>query len=100
MKFKPIGYCGRINQRNEIPDPGMRAQFEAFRFDFGQAGANPFANLTREQRLARLDAPLDDVREGVPDSRGLLDAGALNVDAGPVAPTDLRRLTSSALRDR
>ena len=41
---------------NEIPDPGMRAQFEAFRFDFGQAGANPFANLTREQRLARLDA--------------------------------------------
>jgi len=41
---------------HEIPDPGMRAQFEAFRFDFGQAGANPFANLTREQRLARLDA--------------------------------------------
>jgi hypothetical protein len=41
---------------NEIPDPGMRAQFEAFRFDFGHAGANPFANLTREQRLARLDA--------------------------------------------
>jgi uncharacterized protein DUF4112 len=40
---------------NEIPDPGLRSQFEAFRFDFGQAGANPFANLTREQRLARLD---------------------------------------------
>ena len=41
---------------HEIPDPGFRSQFEAFRFDFGQAGANPFANLTREQRLARLDA--------------------------------------------
>lgn len=41
---------------NEIPDPGMRAQFEAFRFDFGHNSANPFANLTREQRLARLDA--------------------------------------------
>jgi Domain of unknown function (DUF4112) len=27
-----------------------------FRFDFGHANANPFVNLTREQRLARLDA--------------------------------------------
>ena len=27
-----------------------------FRFDFGHSSANPFANLTREQRLARLDA--------------------------------------------
>src|ERR1700761_6480596 len=26
-----------------------------FRFDFGHSSANPFANLTREQRLARLD---------------------------------------------
>ena len=41
---------------HEIPDPGLRSQFEAFRFEFGQNGANPFANLTREQRLARLDA--------------------------------------------
>jgi hypothetical protein len=41
---------------NEIHDAGPRTQFEQFRFDFGQAGANPFANLTREQRLARLDA--------------------------------------------
>jgi len=40
----------------EIPDAGPRAQFEAFGFDFGNAGANPFGNLTREQRLARLDA--------------------------------------------
>ena len=29
-------------------------QFQGFRFDFGSA--NPFGNLTREQRLARLDA--------------------------------------------
>ena len=26
------------------------------RFDFGNAGSNPFGNLTHEQRLARLDA--------------------------------------------
>ncbi len=30
------------------------SQFQSFRFDFGSA--NPFGNLTREQRLARLDA--------------------------------------------
>ena len=40
----------------EIPDASMRAQFEGLRFEFGSSGANPFANLTREQRLARLDA--------------------------------------------
>src|SRR3954453_6021352 len=40
----------------EIPDASLRGQFENFRIDFGQAGANPFGNLTREQRLARLDA--------------------------------------------
>ena len=40
----------------EIPDTGPRAQFDGFRFDFGQAGANPFGEMTREQRLARLDA--------------------------------------------
>jgi hypothetical protein len=41
---------------HEIPDPSLRGQFENFRIDFGQSGANPFGNLTREQRLARLDA--------------------------------------------
>jgi hypothetical protein len=40
----------------EIPDAGPHPQFGGFRFDFGNAGANPFGNLTREQRLARLDA--------------------------------------------
>jgi hypothetical protein len=40
----------------EIPDASLRTPFEGLRFDFGQAGANPFGDLTREQRLARLDA--------------------------------------------
>ena len=40
----------------EIPDAGSRDPFEQLRFEFGNSGANPFANLTREQRLARLDA--------------------------------------------
>jgi hypothetical protein len=40
----------------EIPDASLRPQFESFRFDFGSGAANPFGNLTREQRLARLEA--------------------------------------------
>jgi Domain of unknown function (DUF4112) len=36
------------------PSPGPQAH--SFRFEFGNSSANPFANLTREQRLARLDA--------------------------------------------
>jgi len=40
----------------EVPDAGPRDPFEQLRFEFGNSGANPFANLTREQRLARLDA--------------------------------------------
>lgn len=40
----------------EIPEESLSGQFQSFRFDFGHAGANPFGNLTREQRLARLDA--------------------------------------------
>jgi hypothetical protein len=31
-------------------------QFSGFRFEFGNAGAGPFGNLSREQRLARLEA--------------------------------------------
>jgi hypothetical protein len=41
---------------HEIPDANLRTQFEELRFDFAHSGANPFGNLTREQRLARLDA--------------------------------------------
>ena len=40
----------------EIPRESLGGQFSGFRFDFGNSSANPFANLTREQRLARLDA--------------------------------------------
>jgi Domain of unknown function (DUF4112) len=38
----------------EIPAESLGPQIGGFRFDFG--AANPFGNLTREQRLARLDA--------------------------------------------
>jgi Domain of unknown function (DUF4112) len=37
----------------EIPHESMRDGFREFRFDFGTA--NPFANLSREQRLVRLE---------------------------------------------
>jgi len=44
----------------EIPaeslNPSLGPLPHGFRFEFGNASANPFANLTREQRLARLDA--------------------------------------------
>jgi Domain of unknown function (DUF4112) len=40
----------------EIPDEALRPQSGGFQFEFGTSGANPFGNLTHEQRLARLDA--------------------------------------------
>src|SRR5258707_10661100 len=40
----------------EIPAETLHPQSGQFRFDFGHSSANPFGNLTREQRLARLDA--------------------------------------------
>jgi hypothetical protein len=40
----------------EIPAEALGSKFHGFRFDFGGSSANPFANLSREQRLARLDA--------------------------------------------
>src|SRR6266566_5120587 len=40
----------------EIPAEAPGPQLGGFRFDFGNSSANPFANLTREQRMARLDA--------------------------------------------
>ena len=39
---------------HEIPPESLGQGFDEFRFDFGSA--NPFGNLTREQRLQRLDA--------------------------------------------
>jgi hypothetical protein len=40
----------------EIPEETLHPRFQGFRFDFGNSSANPFAHLTREQRIARLDA--------------------------------------------
>ena len=40
----------------EIPADPLNGRFQGFRFDFGNSGSNPFGNMTREQRLARLDA--------------------------------------------
>jgi Domain of unknown function (DUF4112) len=40
----------------EIPAETLSSRFQGFRFDFGHSSANPFGNLTVEQRLARLDA--------------------------------------------
>ena len=40
----------------EIPAESLNRQAHGFRFDFGGGVGNPFGNLSREQRLARLDA--------------------------------------------
>ncbi|MBR0694105.1 DUF4112 domain-containing protein [Bradyrhizobium lablabi] len=40
----------------EIPEASPFQRFESFRVDFGKSAANPFGDLTREQRLARLEA--------------------------------------------
>jgi hypothetical protein len=55
----------------EIPEQELHPQFGGFRFDFASSSANPFGNLTREQRLARLDAvaKLLDIAFVVPGTR-------------------------------
>ena len=40
----------------EIPQETLGSRFQGFRFDFSHSSANPFGNLSVEQRLARLDA--------------------------------------------
>jgi hypothetical protein len=44
----------------EVPQESLGSalggRFGGFRFDFAHSSANPFGNLSREQRLARLDA--------------------------------------------
>jgi uncharacterized protein DUF4112 len=40
----------------EIPQESLHAHTRGFRLDLGNGSVNPFGNLTREQRLARLDA--------------------------------------------
>ena len=45
-----------IDQDGREISSNASSAIRGFRFDFGNANANPFGNLTREQRLARLDA--------------------------------------------
>jgi hypothetical protein len=40
----------------EIPEDSLGEGFQRFRFDIGHSTANPFGDLTREQRLARFEA--------------------------------------------
>jgi hypothetical protein len=40
----------------EIPEESLGWRGSGFRFDFGSGNSNLFGNLTREQRLARLEA--------------------------------------------
>jgi len=60
--FRGAGARGPVIDQDgrEIPQESLRsslgARFQGLRFDFGHSSANPFGNLTREQRLARLDA--------------------------------------------
>jgi hypothetical protein len=49
-------FGGRFQGQGSQGGGSQGGGFQGFRFDFGHSSANPFANLTREQRLARLDA--------------------------------------------
>ena len=40
----------------EIPESSQQSGFRQFQFDFAHSSANPFGNLTHEQRLARFEA--------------------------------------------
>ncbi|WP_027532520.1 DUF4112 domain-containing protein [Bradyrhizobium sp. WSM3983] len=41
---------------HEIRPEALEHGFQEFRFEFGQGNSNPFGSLTREQRIARLEA--------------------------------------------
>jgi Domain of unknown function (DUF4112) len=55
----------------EIPQESLGEGFQRFRFDSANSAANPFGNLTREQRLARLEtlAKLLDIAFILPGTR-------------------------------
>jgi Domain of unknown function (DUF4112) len=57
-RFRDADARGPIidQEGREIPAESLGGRFDGIRFDFGHSSANPFGNLTREQRLARLDA--------------------------------------------
>jgi hypothetical protein len=54
--FSPAEARGKIidQEGREIPEESLFAR-GGFHFDFRHSSANPFANLSREQRLARLE---------------------------------------------
>jgi hypothetical protein len=54
--FRETSPHGKIidQEGREIPGAQLPPRFEGFRLDFGTA--NPFGNLTRQQRIARLEA--------------------------------------------
>jgi hypothetical protein len=54
-EFSAAEARGKIidQEGHEIPDEALSSR--GFHFDFRHSGANPFAHLTREQRLARLE---------------------------------------------
>jgi len=54
--FRDAEARGPIIDQEGREIPAVGGPFHGFRFDFGNSTANPFGNLTREQRLARLDA--------------------------------------------
>ncbi len=67
----------------EIPVETVRPQSGGFHFEFGTSTANPFGNLTREERLARLEAlaklldvafivPVTKIRYGIDGLIGLI----------------------------
>jgi uncharacterized protein DUF4112 len=55
--FRGAEARGKVIDQDGREIPGaFGPDAHGFRFDFGNSTANPFGNLTREQRLARLDA--------------------------------------------
>ena len=56
--FRGTDARGKVidQEGREIPGERLGPQAHGFQFDFGNSTANPFGNLMREQRLARLDA--------------------------------------------
>jgi len=86
----------------EIPTESLDPQLHGFRFDFGNANTNLFGNLTREQRLARLDAlaklldvafilPGTNIRYGIDGLIGLIPV------VGDIITTAARMLGNVAL---
>ncbi|MGZ5876279.1 MAG: DUF4112 domain-containing protein [Bradyrhizobium sp.] len=62
--WRTSGGTFRAQPRGQIIDQDGREigsdllgdRFQSFRFDFGHSSANPFGDLTREQRMARFEA--------------------------------------------